>query len=66
MKNLLTFIVFITTSVIFAQNKFQLGYYTDISGQKIEGEISDVEYINTTNKILFRKNKNDIISVKAD
>lgn len=42
MKNYLSLLLIFMFTNLFAQNKFELGYYIDQSGNKIEGEISEI------------------------
>lgn len=66
MKNFVTLILFMLTASVFAQQKFQLGYYTTISGQTVKGEISEVEAINSTKSIKFRKKNKNVLLVGTD
>ena len=45
---------------LFAQNKFELGYYIDQSGNKIEGEISEIKINNFPEKFVFRNGNKSI------
>lgn len=42
MRNFLSLLLIFMFTNLFAQNKFELGYYIDQSGNKIEGEISEI------------------------
>lgn len=47
---------------LFAQNNFELGYYIDQSGNKIEGEISEIRLNNFPSSFIIRKKgKEEII-----
>ena len=43
MRKIFTLLLIFMFTNLFAQNKFELGYYIDQSGNKIEGEISEIK-----------------------
>lgn len=66
MKNFFTFLVIFLFTNLFAQNKFELGYYIDESGNKIEGEISEIT-LNSfpSNFIIRKKGKEEIVEINT-
>lgn len=66
MKNIFTLISFLVLTSVFAQNKFEIGYYIDQSGNKIEGEISEIEISNFPESFVYRKgNKTEVVNSDA-
>ena len=54
MRLLLILIAGIMPSLVFSQIRFEPGYYIDNNGQKIAGEIRNVDWKNNPSSILFR------------
>lgn len=58
MRKIFTFLLIFLFTNLFAQNKFELGYYIDQSGNKVEGEISEIQINNFPDSFIFRNGKN--------
>lgn len=66
MKNYLSLLLIFLFTNLFAQNKFELGYYIDQSGNKIEGEISEITLNNfPSNFIIRKKGKEETVETNA-
>ena len=66
MRKIFTFLLIFMFTNLFAQNKFELGYYIDQSGNKIEGEISEIKINNFPEEFIFRNgNKSTTVSTKS-
>jgi len=66
MKNYLSLLLIFMFTNLFAQNKFELGYYIDQSGNKIEGEISEITLNNfPSNFIIRKKGKEEIVETSS-
>lgn len=62
MRKFFTFLLIFLFTNLYAQNKFELGYYIDQSGNKIEGEISEIRLNNFPSSFIIRKKgKEEII-----
>ncbi|KAA5538125.1 hypothetical protein [Paenimyroides baculatum] len=55
MNKFFTFLLIFLCTNLFAQNKFELGYYIDQSGNKIEGEISEITLNSFPSNFIIRK-----------
>jgi len=55
MNNFFTFLLIFLCTNLFAQNKFELGYYIDQSGNKVEGEISEITMNSFPSNFIIRK-----------
>lgn len=55
MKKIFTFLLIFMFTNLFAQSKFGLGYYIDQSGNKIEGEISEITMNSFPSHFIIRK-----------
>lgn len=58
MRKIFTILLIFIFTNLFAQNKFELGYYIDQSGNKVEGEISEIQINNFPDNFIFRNGKN--------
>lgn len=56
MRKIFTFLLILLFTNLYAQNKFELGYYIDQSGNKIKGEISEIALSSFPSKFIIRKN----------
>lgn len=55
MNKIFTFLLIFLCTNLFAQNKFELGYYIDQSGNKFEGEISEISMNSFPSHFIIRK-----------
>lgn len=55
MNKIFTFLMIFLCTNLFAQNKFELGYYIDQSGNKFEGEISEITLNSFPSNFIIRK-----------
>jgi len=55
MNKIFTFLLIFLCTNLFAQNKFELGYYIDQSGNKLEGEISEISLNSFPSNFIIRK-----------
>lgn len=55
MNKFFTFLLIFLCTNLFAQNKFELGYYIDQSGNKFEGEISEITLNSFPSNFIIRK-----------
>ena len=55
MNKIFTFLLIFLCTNLFAQNKFELGYYIDQSGNKVEGEISEITLNSFPSNFIIRK-----------
>ncbi|MEG0852182.1 MAG: hypothetical protein RSH24_20085 [Flavobacterium sp.] len=66
MRKFFTFLLIFLFTNLYAQNKFELGYYIDQSGNKIEGEISEITLNNfPSNFIIRKKGKEETVETSA-
>ena len=62
MRNFFALLLIFLFTNLYAQNKFELGYYIDQSGNKIEGEISEITMNSFPSYFIIRKKgKEEII-----
>lgn len=54
MNKIFTFLLIFLCTNLFAQNKFELGYYIDQSGNKFEGEISEMKLDNFPEEFILK------------
>lgn len=66
MNKIFTFLLIFLCTNLFAQNKFELGYYIDQSGNKVEGEISEIS-LNSfpSNFIIRQKGKEETVETST-
>lgn len=64
MNKIFTFLLIFLCTNLLAQNKFELGYYIDQSGNKFEGEISEIKLDNFPEEFIL-KNGNQQTKVKT-
>lgn len=55
MNKIFTFLLIFLFTNLYAQNKFELGYYIDQSGNKFEGEISEITLNSFPSNFIIRK-----------
>lgn len=66
MRKIFTLLLILVFNNLLAQNNFELGYYIDESGNKIEGNISEIEISNFPEYFFYRKgNKTEEINVNS-
>lgn len=66
MNKVFTFLLVFLCTNLFAQNKFELGYYIDQAGNKIEGEISEITLISFPSNFVMRiKGKEETVEINT-
>jgi len=55
MRTFFTFLCTLAVSIVFAQTNFEYGYYIDVSGNKVETEISEINIDRFPEKIFIRE-----------
>ncbi|UUV22751.1 hypothetical protein [Paenimyroides aestuarii] len=60
MKNIFTFLLILISTSILGQTKYELGYYIDQSGNKIEGEISEIRADKFPSEFYIKKDNQQI------